>query len=317
MRRNQRRREANRRSIIDMLETTPATVAHPYAPRMMDESLGEDLDFDWRPRPLERAVDGNRSFRWPIIGAALVLAALAILLVQGLGTFSEAQANERLTAYRAAIVDFEDALDELEAALPDIEVAESLAFGSATASLRDVATEPLPGLPPFVPQGALGDVSQAQRQLVTMVDIATSISSDLTVSATFTEASKTLFAPPPLPSSAPESLIGAAGTAITDMQSSTLATLSSLEANDTFATYLDEVGAALAGLPEWTDRYLLALRRGDAETAEVLIGAIQAQRQLLDDELAVGLATIAKGVEERLADLRVAIDRARVLTTTG
>jgi hypothetical protein len=313
MRSRSRRREANRRSIIDMLETTPATVAEPTAPSAIDERLG-DLDFDWRPQPLERAVEGNRSFRWPIIGAALVLAALAIILVRGLGTFSDAQADERLATYHEAIGDFSAALDDLETALPDITVSDALTFSTATESLRTVAAADLPGLPPFVPQGALGEVERAQDRLLAMVDAAASISADLDVAATFSDAATTLFSIPPLPFSVPEELIGPAGQAITTMQSDTRATLAALEPNDTFATYVEKVQEALDGLSDWADLYLLALRRGDSATATELLDDLETTSALLDDELSIALTTISKGVDERLSDLHDAIVEAEVLT---
>jgi hypothetical protein len=302
---------------MDNLDTTPATVARRHAPATSEDPVGDELDFDWRPQPLGKAIESDRSFRWPIIGAAIVMAIGAIVLVRGLGTFSDTQAQERLVTYRAAIVDFEDSLDDLEGSLPIIGLPQALAFEMATDALRDVASEDLPGLPPFVPQGSLGEVQRAQNHMLGMVDVATSISADLAVAARYTEASDTLFAIPPLPFSAPEELIAPAGDAITAMQSETLGTLSSLEPDDTFAGYLAGVEAALEDLPDWTDRYLLALRRGDAETAELLIGSIQSEAESLNGELTIGLSAIARGVEERISELRAAIDEGKVLTATG
>ena len=46
MRVGRRKREANRRTIIDMLETTPAQVPRP-ASGSSDEDTISDLDFDW------------------------------------------------------------------------------------------------------------------------------------------------------------------------------------------------------------------------------------------------------------------------------
>lgn len=308
-----RRRDANKRTIIDLLETTPATV-----PRRSEKSPTDDLpaelDFDWRPQPLERVVQGNRSFRWPIIGAALVLAALAILAVQGLGTFSDTQANERLETYRTAVDDFAASIDELEAALPAVGMADAVAFEAASDSLRSAASEELPGLPPFVPQGALGEVARARDHLLAMADIALAVSTDLDLAATFTEASAGLFAVPSLPFSAPDELIVPAGEAITEMESETRSTLASLEAVEPFGTYVDEVESALADLGEWTDRYLLALRRGDTDVAESLVTEIEGVEQALNDELEVGLSSIAIRVEERIGELRAAIDEADVLT---
>jgi hypothetical protein len=313
---NRRSRQAARRTIIDMLETTPAEVARPHVPGPSEESIG-DIDFDWRPQPLERVMDSGRSFRWPIIGAALVLAAIAIVAVRGLGTISDAQADERLTEYRGALDSFALALDDLEAALPAIDLEGALSFAEATAGLRDVASEPLPGLPPFVPQGALGEVADARSHLLTIADAASLVSSDLDVAATHQTASESLFAVPPLPSSAPAELLDAAAEAITLMQTETLATLAGLDADPRFDTYVERVEAALEDLPDWTDRYLLALRSGDENTTNTLIVEITAQRQLLQAELEIGLGVIAQSVEGKLDEIRAAMAEARILTATG
>ena len=316
MARRRRRREANRRSIIDNLETTPATVSSRRASSGPDEPFA-DLDFDWRPQPLERAVQGDRSFRWPIIGAALVLGAIAILLVRGLGTFSDAQAAERLETYRAEVDDFSAALGDLEAALPAVSTQDALAFAEATDELRAAASEELPGLPPFVPQGSLGEVSRARDHLLSMTDVAMSVSADLAVAADYTDASETIFAVPPLPFTAPEELIGNAAEAITDMETETRTTLARLEPTEEFVGYVESVEEALEGIGDWADRYLLALRRGDAATAEALVAELQAEAELLEAELEIGLETIARTVENRLAELRAAVVEAEVLTATG
>ena len=315
MRVGRRRREANRRSIIDMLETTPARVAQPSSPAANDELAG-DIDFDWRPRPLEKVVSGDRSFRWPIIGAALVLGALAIIAVRGLGTISDTQADERLADYRTELGRFSDAVVDLEAALPNIDIDAALAFSLATDQLLSVASEDLPGLPPFVPQGSLGDVAAAQDHLLAMVDVATAISADLDTASTYLAAAEALFSVPPLPFEAPDELIEPASQAIADMQTETLRTLAGLEPNTTFGDYLDRLDEALGSIPDWSDRYLLALRRGDTEAANALIAEITARRQLLDAELEVALTSVSRTVSELIEDIRTAIAQAEVLTAT-
>lgn len=316
MRVSRRDRAANRRTIIDMLETTPAKVARPVRRATGEDEISE-LDFDWRPQPLERVIASGRSFRWPIIGAALVLAAVAILAVRGLGTISESQAAERLAAYSDQVALFSTAVDDLESALPDIDVDSALAFSVATDELRAAATEDLPGLPPFVPQGALGDVAAVQDHLLGIVDVATTISADLDLAAGYAAASAQLFGVPPLPREAPEELIDSAGSAIADMQTQTLAELARLEPDDRFATYVGRVEDALESVPDWADRYLLALRRGDVDSAEALIVEITARRQILDAELDVALQDVSSAVASRMADIRTAITEAEVLTSTG
>ena len=316
MRLGRRQREANRKTIIDMLETTPAQVARPTKRSSGDDTMS-DLDFDWRPQPLGRVVSGDRSFRWPIIGAALVLAAIAIVAVRGLGTISDSQADERLAAYNAEVTAFSSAVDDLAATLPDIDLESALAFSVATDDLRTAATEELPGLPPFVPQGSLGDLAEVQDHLLTIVDVATTISSDLDVGATYATASEQLFAVPPLPSQAPEALVDVAGQAIADMQTATLAALNRLDPDERFETYVGRVDEALLFIPDWADRYLLSLRRGDAETTEALIIEITARSQLIEAELDVALDAVAAAVSERMDEIRTAITKADVLTTTS
>ncbi|MEE9206683.1 MAG: hypothetical protein V3U50_06880 [Acidimicrobiia bacterium] len=315
MRLGRRQREANRRTIIDMLETTPAHAARP-ARRSKSDDIG-DLDFDWRPQPLERVVASGRSFRWPIIGAAIVLAAVAIIAVRGLGTISDSQADERLAAYNAEVTTFSVALDALEETLPDIEVQSALAFSVATDDLRLAATEDLPGLPPFVPQGSLGDVAAVQDLLLAIVDVATTVSADLDIAATYKTASERLFVVPPLPFSAPEELLEPAGAAIADMQTETLAALAGLDPDERFEMYVGRIEDALDVVPDWADRYLLALRRNDTEAAGALIVEITARRQLIEAELSVALDDVSDTVSGRMEELRTALTEADVLTKVG
>jgi hypothetical protein len=298
-----------------MLETTPAQAARPTRPSSNDDI--SDLDFDWRPRPLERLVTSGRSFRWPIIGAAIVLAAVAIIAVRGLGTISDSQADERLAAYNTEVGAFSAALDALEATLPGIEVESALAFSVATDDLRLAATEDLPGLPPFVPQGSLGDVAAVQDLLLAIVDVATTVSADLNIAATYKTASERLFAVPPLPFSAPEELFEPAGAAIAGMQTETLAALAGLDPDDRFEMYVGRIEEALDAVPDWADRYLLALRRNDTETAEALIVEITARSQLIEAELDVALDEVAETVSGRMDELRTALTEADILTKVG
>lgn len=314
MRVGRRRRETNRRTIIDMLETTPAQVARPGRHPVGEDTIS-DLDFDWRPQPLERSFASNRSFRWPIICTAIILAAAAVLAVRGLGTISDSQADERLAVYNAEVASFTAAVNELEETLPNIDSV--LAFSVATEDLRSAATEDLPGLPPFVPQGSLRDVAAVQEHLLSIVDVATMISADLNTAATYSSASTRLFSLPPLPSQVPEELIIPAGEAIADMQTATVVALASLDPDERFAAYVGRVAGTLDSIPDWADRYLLTLRQGDKEAARTLIVEITALRQLIDAELEFALDEVLGAVTGRIQEMHTALTEAEVLTTTS
>jgi hypothetical protein len=88
-------REAFRRTILGMLETTPATVARAGTLGALEEPV-PDLDFDWRPTPLGKVVESKREYRWPIVAGAAVIG-LAVLLVARFVIFLPAdQAEARL-----------------------------------------------------------------------------------------------------------------------------------------------------------------------------------------------------------------------------
>jgi len=168
-----------------------------------------------------------------------------------------------------------------------------------------------------VPQGSLGDLAEVQDHLLTIVDVATTISTDLDSGATYSTASEQLFVIPPLPSQAPESLVDVAGQAIADMQTATLAALNRIDPDERFEDYVGRVEDALTFLPDWADRYLLALRRGDIEITEALIIEITARSQLIEAELDVALSDVATSVSGRMEEIRSAITKADVLTATS
>ena len=84
-----------------------------------------------------------------------------------------------------------------------------------------------------------------------------------------------------------------------------------------YEMYVGRIEEALGELPDWSDRYLLALRRNDTETAEALIVEITARRQLIAAELDVALDVVSETVSGRLEELRTALTEADVLTKVG
>lgn len=98
-----RERAANKRTILGMLETTPATVARHLELAQPAEPLLSELDFDWHPEPLSRAIGTRRSYRWSVLVAAAVLGGLALVAVQVLVTIPQQRADVRRVEYRDAL----------------------------------------------------------------------------------------------------------------------------------------------------------------------------------------------------------------------
>jgi hypothetical protein len=149
-----------------MLETTPATLARPA--QGDQEGEVEDIDFDWRPEPQDPALGSERSFRWPIVIAALFLGVSVALVLR---LFVLAPANSaavRIEEYRSVAADLDMALREVIDAPPgDEEAASTLA--EATAALQAALAPPLPGGP--AGQNS-GDLTAAHQALIGISDSA-------------------------------------------------------------------------------------------------------------------------------------------------
>ena len=295
-----------------MLETTPATVARPQASGELAEPV-PDIDFDWQPRPLDRAVGGRRSFRWSILVAAGVLGALALVAVQILVTVPQQKADARRVVYREALDAFEPALTALAAAPAPSDPAALGAFADAAARFAAVVRADLPTVIPLLPIGPIEELRPARSEMLAVVDAAESLLTDLAAATRYREAAATILALPLLPTSAPETLIDPAARAIADMQSATERGYAALDDDPAFAGYRDRVAAAIDALPAWADAYLLALRRGDAEETASLIADFQAQVSLGATELESAVADVDAAARTTITEMQQRLDEARIL----
>jgi hypothetical protein len=307
-----RERDANRRSILDMLETTPATVARPTAPAEPAEPL-PDLDFDWRPRPLDRAVGARRSFRWSILVAAAGLGILALVAVQVLVTVPQQKADARRVVYREALSAFAPALQALAAAPAPSDPTALGAFADAVAVFGDVVRADLPTVIPLLPIGPIEELRPARSEMLAVVDAADGMLTDLAAATSYRQAAATILALPLLPTSAPEALIDPAARAIADMQSATERGYAALDDDPAFAGYRERVAAAIDGLPAWADAYLLALRRGDAAQTAALIAQFEAQIALAAAELEAAVADVDDAARTAITEMQERLDQARIL----
>ncbi|HAX81935.1 MAG TPA: hypothetical protein DCY40_05150 [Actinobacteria bacterium] len=295
-----------------MLETTPATVARPQAPAEMAEPV-PDIDFDWRPRPLDATVGARRSFRWSILVAAAVLGGVALVAVQILVTVPQQRADARRGEYREALTAFEPALTALAAAPAPSDPEALGAFADASAGFAEVVRAALPTVIPLLPIGPIEELRPARSEMLAVVDAAESLLTDLAAATRHREAAAAILAFPLLPTSAPEALIDPAARAIADMQSATERGYAALDDDPAFAGYRDRVAAAIDALPAWADAYLLALRRGDAAETTTLIAQFQAQIALATAELESAVADVDAAARTTITEMQRRLDEARIL----
>ena len=303
-------REAHRRTILSMLETTPATVGRPPGHSEAAEPI-PDIDFDWRPHPLERVVAARRTYRWPIVVGA-VLAGVALLAGARYGLAVPAQqATVRQDEYRVGIDDFAAALDRLDGAPTVADPAAAADFAAATQTLRALAETPLPWALPLVPLGP--DLAPVRAKLLEVTDGAVALSATASHAARYRDAADHILSLPPLPFSAGPELIDPAAKALANMQAVSTTARAALDDDPAYEPYRTRVTAALAALPDWIDRYLLALRRGNTQLATELVAELERQRALAEADLAAVFAEVDIDAESAIAALRVGVDAVRIL----
>lgn len=306
---DRRRREQNRKTILSMLETTPATVARPYGPSAKAEEI-PDLDFDWRPRPMEKAIGARRSYRWSIILSAAALGAAALIGLQFLVKVPQEKADARRLEYATAIGAFSDAVEALAGAPTPSEPAALAEFRREVEEFVAVAEAPLPSVLPLLPIGPIEDLRPGRAEMLAAADSANALLASLTGAAAYREAAAGLITVPLLPSEAPPELIDPAARAIADMQTIAEASLRSMDDDPAFAAFRERAVTAVESLPEWADRYLLALRRGDVEEAVAALADLQGRADLLSQELDTALVEMDAAATATLADIRQRLERA-------
>ncbi|MFH1105550.1 MAG: hypothetical protein V1757_11500 [Actinomycetota bacterium] len=307
---NQRERAAHRRTILSMLETTPATVARAPTGGQPAGPI-PDLDFDWRPHPLDRTVTARRTYRWPIVVGAVIVG-LGVLAGVKFGLAVPAHnASLRQAEYRTAVDAYEAALDHLQSAVTATDPQAAAEFATATGALRAVAEAPLPWVPPLIPLGP--DLGPARVKLLELVDTAVTLSDEIARAARYSEASTGILALPLLPYTVPTQLIDPAAKALADMEADSQAGIATLDDDPAYEPYRLGVEAAMASLPDWIDRYLLALRNGDTEAATTLIDDLQARTDLARAELDAVFADVDADADAGLTTLRAGLEAIRVL----
>jgi hypothetical protein len=308
---NRREREQHRRTILSMLETTPATVARPVAPGEAAEPI-PDIDFDWRPHPLDRTVSSRRTYRFPIVVGAVVAAVAILVAARFLVQVPADRATALQAEYVTALSEFGQALDSLDRAPTVTDPDVATGFVSAVEALRVTADIPLPWSIPLIPLGP--DLGPARARMQAVVDTAADLATEVAGAGRYRAAADDVIAIPLLPFDAPPELIDPAAKALADMQAGTETALASLDDDPAYAAYRAAARDAAAALPQWIDRYLLALRRGDTTTSAALIAELQGTKADLEAQLAAVLDQVDAHAAEAIPALRAGVEAARVLT---
>lgn len=275
-----------------MLETRAATPA-----RLPHRSTGvtEDLDFDWRPEPLERAVDSDRTFRWPIVIAALFIGVSAALIIRLFIAVPADTATARLEEYRQVATALDTALHGVLDAPPgSADAARDLA--TAIDEVRESVARPLPGGVPVIGGGPGAELDSAHQRLTTAADAASALVGRLRISTEYRAAAAVILTLPMLPTEVDPDLIDPAARTLSEYQAGAVVAAAGLGDEPRLAEFRGQVDALLDEMPTWSDLYLLALRRGQADTAATMIGDLTARVEAARTELEAGLPELEAGI---------------------
>jgi len=147
-----------------------------------------------------------------------------------------------------------------------------------------------------------------------VLDAASELAGRVAAAGRYRTVADDVIAIPLLPFDAPPELIDPAAKALADMQAATETALASLDDDPAYAGYRAAAQEAVAGLPQWIDRYLLALRRGDTTTTAALIAELQGTKADLETRLTSVLDGVDADADEAIPALRAGVEAARVLT---
>lgn len=309
-----RRRTANQRAIMEMLDTTAPSGAPGRGP---DASTDPDVDFDLRPQPLDKVVASKRTFRWPVIAMLLIVGAAAAIGLAFASAIPGQRADERLSEYRHALDGVDTALagafDPASADMPLASPAAILELREAAEELREIATAELPDPVPILPSGPIDDLEDRRAALLSLSDQLDSLTSSAATVTAYQEAGESVLVLPPLPFLIPTALVDEVAIAVTQMQVNTISALAELPTDEAFTDYRNLVDSALDAVPDWADRYLLALRREDTATATTLVAEVQARATIAETARIQGLADLQTRLTALVASARRSVEEASVL----
>lgn len=281
-----------------MLERTAADPARPASGP--DGETDGDLDFDWRPEPLEREVD--HAVRWPIVIASLFIGVSAALIIR-LFVAVPSDTAARLDEYRAAAFSFEAAVQTVLDA-PRSDAAAAAEFADAVADLRELVSEP-------PPRGG-GQIAAAHQSLTSIADLSDALAGDLLLIATYREAASAILTLPLLPTEAPPDLLDSAARTLAEYRATASAAAAALGEDPVLAGFKERVDEFVEMLPSWSDGYLLALRRGETDTTTALLIDLRARANLAQGELDTGLTALEEAIAAQSLAVRTALQQAEL-----
>ncbi len=313
------------RTILGMLETTPATPPRPSERFTGFEALPAGFDLDWEPRPLARAIRTGRRFRWPFVTAWIVLGALLLGVVLLGFRFPDVHADSRSAQFSLAASDTAAALSGAESAValiadpgatPEVltgAIAPLLRLETSAARLTETTSAWMIVLPDPVPSERLDDITAGRNRLRSIAAAVTDLSGHLRRVSDYRLGIATILDMPALPNSATPFPAVEAERALSNSLAEAVAALGRLPDIPELALHRDQVAGVLAWLGDWHSDYLSELRDGNLGGAVLL--EREARGRIADINLGLirPLDTVAGQAADTISGLRSQLDAALIL----
>jgi hypothetical protein len=271
---------------------------------------------DWKPDRLDPLVVSGRTFRWPIIIAAVALLIGGLAIIQALQDMPDRAARDARATYLAAMTDYQTSVPDIEdtisvitdpttdtATLSDAAVSLS-AFNDGARNLFDAAAEPLPSMPPFVSRTQLDALTPLRQSMANAAEIGLTLERRLGDTLSYRLLLAKTFQLPALPTTATQDQLTQLGVTLGLAVTSTKDAIGNLPDEPFLSDHKSAAFQLAQRLDDWQVEYLDALRTGDTATAETLVQEITQRIDALNAGIDAPLAAIGEWARTQLDTLQ-------------
>jgi len=290
--------------------------------RLWEATETAPLIEDWKPDRLDPRVISGRTFRWPIIVAAVALLIGGLAILQAVQDMPDRAAEDARATYLAVTTDYQTLLPEIEDAVSAItdpttdtatlsDAAVSLsAFNDGARTLFDAAAEPLPSMPPLVSRAQLDALTPVRQSMANAAEIGLTLERRLGDTLSYRLLWTKTFQLPPLPTTATQDRLTQLGVALGLAVTSTKDAIGNLPDEPFLSDH--KIAAFQLGqrLDDWQVEYLDALRTGDSATAETLVQEMTQRIDALKAAIGAPLAAIGEWARTQLDTLQTQLTAA-------
>jgi hypothetical protein len=293
------------------------------------EATDQDVTIDWSPLELSTRLRSKRTFRWTVIGFALIVAAGIYATIRFLPEIAESRASQRAAEYVAALDEVAASIPEMRSALPVLadpaagsesvllQLGTIARFAGRSEDAAALAAESLPGVAPLVPTDAIEDLAPARERLAHVGMQGASFAARLNDVLSYRIILTGAFELPSLPVQiASSDDIAPLGVALAQVLVDTIAVAGDLPDEPLFTEHHAQLIALATDFEARQADYLDALRRDDFERATEFVVWIEGELDVLDTALDAPLVAIGDWGLDQLDDLERKASEARVLAGT-